>query len=250
MNRLAQTVSLSLWALGTLLLLQGCTGLPNKEQKYERIPPVKPAAVKPVAVVPVPIPELAPVAEGISGSLYRANYPVQIFSDRRAYRVGDILTINIAGDNFDIKKDSNTTLDKNGSIAFNDPTIFGKTGASILGSGRSLAFNASPTRQSYGNTNLKRASKLTEGQIAVQVVQVLPNGALRVQGEKWLQLNNEAEFVRVSGMLRPEDISTNNEVASTKLAQARITYSGVGSDADVHEPGWGTKIINSPWFPF
>jgi flagellar L-ring protein precursor FlgH len=235
----------------SLVFMIGCTGMPNTEQRYERIPPAKPLAVKPVAVQPkMPMPVVETVTQPPNGSLYRTNYPVQIFSDRRAYRLGDILTIKIENDNFTFSKESSTTLDKNGSVSIADPTIFGKTGASILGSGRSLAFTAAPTRQAKGETNLSRSSKLEKGQIAVQVVQVMPNGTLKVQGEKWLQINNEAEFVRVSGLLRPEDINTNNEVLSTKLAQARVTYSGIGSDADVHEPGWGTKAVNSPWFPF
>lgn len=225
-------------------LMTGCTGMPEVGQKYERIPEEKPVVTVPKNIpvpVAIPAPGVVETGQPVTGSLYRANYPVQIFSDRRAYRIGDILTIKIEGE-AKFSKDSDTTLDKNGSLNLSAPTVFGQTRPQ-------LGIDIKPTRQSKGASKFSRNSS-QNGVIAVQVVSVLPNGALKVQGEKWFQLNNEAEFVRVSGILRPEDISTNNEVSSTKLAQARVTYSGIGSQADVHEPGWLTKSVNSPWFPF
>ena len=174
---------------------------------------------------------------------------MQLFSDRRAYRVGDILTVKLS-DKTEITKESGTSFDKSSSIDIADPTIFGKSGAAILGSGRSLGFNVAPKRGFNGNSDLSRKNEIKESYISVQVVEILPNGSLRVAGEKWLRLNNDAEFVQVSGLVRPEDINTNNEVSSKRLAQANITYSGVGSEQDLHRQGWLTRALNSPWFPF
>lgn len=241
LNGLLLTFTVLAGIVLTGIVLTGCASQP---QQYNRIPEHRPVIAQPVAQ---PVQEQRTVTNP-TGSLYQMAYNAQMFSDRRAYRVGDILTIKLEEEN-KFSKDADTTMDKNGSITMNDPVLFGRTGASILGSGNSLAFNIEPSRQSYGSSNYNRNSK-QEGSIAVQVVAVLPNGALQVRGEKWYQLNNEAELMHVSGILRPEDIDTNNEVSSKKLAQSKITYSGVGSEADLHEPGWLSKALNSPWFPF
>jgi flagellar L-ring protein precursor FlgH len=71
-----------------------------------------------------------------------------------------------------------------------------------------------------------------------------------VQGEKWLNLNRGEEYIRVSGLLRPEDIDANNTVSSLRLADARIAYSGTGELADSNQPGWLTRFFLNPIFPF
>ena len=225
-----------------VLALAGCSTAP--QQKILRQIPVAEQAV-------VQAPEQPVVNTSVDhhGSLFSKAYSMQLFSDRRAYRTGDILTVKLE-DGTRITKDSNTTLDKRGTLSMSDPVIFGKTGADILGGANSLAFNVAPNRNFTGNTALSRGYSIQSGYVTVQVMDVLKSGALRVKGEKWLKLNNEAEFVRLSGLVRPEDIDTNNEVSSRRLADARITYSGVGYQENIHEPGWLMKIMNSPFFPF
>ncbi len=225
-----------------MLLTAGCSTAP--QQKILRDIPVAEEAVVKMSVQPAVIQS----AEH-HGSLFRKAYSMQLFSDRRAYRTGDILTVKLE-DGTRITKDSNTTMDKRGTISMADPVIFGKTGADILGGANSLAFNVAPNRNFTGNTALSRGYNIQSGYVTVQVTAVMSNGALRVKGEKWLKLNNEAEFVRLSGLVRPEDIDTNNEVSSRRLAEAKITYSGVGYQENVHEPGWLLKLVNSPFFPF
>lgn len=244
-------VSLSHPVLALLgLMLAGCGA-------QQKMMPVKPDALpSSVKIDPTKMPQMLQersveeVTRTESGSLFRHNYSVQLFSDRRAYRVGDILTVNLEGGT-KITKKANSAMNKNGEIKISDPILFGRTGASILGSGYSLDTTIpSPTRKFNGDTGLSRESTVSKGSIAVQVTGVMPNGTLMVQGESWLMLNDEAEFVRISGILRPEDISTDNEVSSKKLAQARVTYSGVGAQGDALKPGWLTRMVNSPWFPF
>ncbi len=87
------------------------------------------------------------------------------------------------------------------------------------------------------------------GTITVMVTQVYPNGNLHVRGEKWININEGDEFVRVSGIIRTEDISPDNQIDSNRLADARITYSGRGSFANSSKPGWLMKFLASPWFP-
>ena len=72
----------------------------------------------------------------------------------------------------------------------------------------------------------------------------------QVRGEKWLQLNRGNEFIRISGLVRKEDISPDNSILSTRLADVRIAYSGTGSLADSNETGWLTQFFVSDLWPF
>ena len=77
-----------------------------------------------------------------------------------------------------------------------------------------------------------------------------PNGIIAVRGEKWMTLNTGDELVRIAGLVRADDIATDNTVSSTRVADARITYSGTGSFADANQPGWFDRFFLSPLFPF
>jgi flagellar L-ring protein precursor FlgH len=81
------------------------------------------------------------------------------------------------------------------------------------------------------------------------VVEVLPNQNLIIRGEKWLTLNNGDEYIRLTGVIRPADVTPTNEIESTKIANARIQYSGTGSFAKSQEKGWLTKFFSSTWWP-
>ena len=79
---------------------------------------------------------------------------------------------------------------------------------------------------------------------------MLPNGNLMVRGEKWMTLNNGDEYIRIRGMLRKEDVTLQNTVSSTKLANARISYGGTGDLANSQKMGWLSKFFNSIYWPF
>ncbi len=78
------------------------------------------------------------------------------------------------------------------------------------------------------------------------VAEVLPNGILSVRGEKWMTLNTGNELVRIAGLVRADDIATDNTVSSTRVADARITYSGTGAFADASQPGWLDPLLPQP----
>lgn len=82
------------------------------------------------------------------------------------------------------------------------------------------------------------------------VQEVLPNGLLRVAGEKNLMLNQGEEFVRLKGFVRAADVDADNRVSSLRVANARIAYSARGALAEANQPGWLTRFFNSPWLPF
>jgi flagellar L-ring protein precursor FlgH len=88
------------------------------------------------------------------------------------------------------------------------------------------------------------------GSIAVTASQVLPNGNLLVQGEKWIQINQGGEFVRLKGIVRPYDVSSRNTVLSTHVADAKISYGGRGTLDEANVTGWMARFFMSPLWPF
>jgi flagellar L-ring protein precursor FlgH len=111
------------------------------------------------------------------------------------------------------------------------------------------AIDASADRSFQGDATSTQQNALT-GAVTVIVQEVLPNGLLRVAGEKRLQLNQGEEFLRVKGYLRAADIDSENQVSSLRVANARIAYSGQGSLADANSPGWLTRFFTGPLMPF
>ena len=93
-------------------------------------------------------------------------------------------------------------------------------------------------------------SNKLQGTITVMVSDVLPNGLLEVRGEKWMTLNRGEEFIRIRGYVRPEDVLPDNTIASTKVADVRITYSGNGELAQSNRQGWASRFFSSEWWPF
>ena len=120
---------------------------------------------------------------------------------------------------------------------------------SILGQAVTLNNNPTSTNvnQSRGFDGAAEADQENRllGSIAVTVTDVLPNDLLVIRGEKWMTLTNGEEFIRLSGLIRPDDVASNNTISSTKVADARISYSGTGDLASVNEQGWLLKVFNS-----
>ena len=101
---------------------------------------------------------------------------------------------------------------------------------------------------SKGQAKADQSNSL-QGNISVSVAKVLPNGNLVVRGEKWIMLNNGNEYIRITGLIRPEDVTSDNSVSSQKVANARIYYGGTGDLANSQEQGWLTSFFNGPWWP-
>lgn len=180
-----------------------------------------------------------------TGSLFKENYVNNIYSDSKAHRVGDIIAV-ILSESTQANKNAKTELKKESNSAL-DPVI-GLGGTSPLINGNALQFEINQNSKFKGDSKANQGNSLS-GDISVHVLRVLPNGNLMIRGEKWLTLNNGDEYIRLTGVIRPKDINSNNTVLSTKVANARIQYAGTGSFADGNEQGWLTKFFNSPWWP-
>ncbi|AMZ72008.1 MULTISPECIES: flagellar basal body L-ring protein FlgH [Pseudomonas] len=186
-----------------------------------------------------------------NGSIYQAGFEQNLYSDRKAFRVGDIITITL-NERTQASKNANSQIDKTSETSVGLTSLFGSslTTNNPIGS-NDLSLNAgySADRATKGDSQSGQSNSLT-GSITVTVADVLPNGIIAVRGEKWLTLNTGDELVRIAGMVRADDISTDNTVPSTRVADARITYSGTGAFADASQPGWFDRFFLSPKFPF
>lgn len=180
-----------------------------------------------------------------TGSLFKENYVNNIYSDSKAHRIGDIISV-ILSESTQAKKNAKTELKKENNSTL-DP-IVGLGGTPVTFNGNTAQFGINQTSKFKGDAKADQGNSLS-GDISVHVLRVLPNGNLMIRGEKWITLNNGDEYIRLTGVIRAKDINSNNTILSTKIANARIQYSGTGSFADVNEQGWLTKFFNSSWWP-
>lgn len=194
-------------------------------------------SVRPVYSKPLPIND---------GAIYKSGFEVSLFEDRKARRVGDIITI-VLSEQTNASKTASTSTSKDSSIDFPSPTILGRT---ITRNGVPILSNdVDAAREFTGEGDSTQSNSLT-GNIAVTIVEVLANGNLMVRGEKLLTLNQGSERIQLSGIIRAADVSTDNTVLSTQVADAKIKYAGEGMLADANNPGWLTRFFNSEWWPF
>lgn len=180
-----------------------------------------------------------------NGSIFNPMMVNSLYSDAKATRVGDIITV-ILRENTSASKSAGTTRQRDHELNL-DP-IVGLNGANATIGGNSLQFAINAGTDFVGDAAANQSNNLN-GNISVTVVQVMQNGNLIVRGEKWLTLNQGDEYIRLTGIVRPQDINPSNEIISTKIANARIQYSGTGSFARSQEEGWLTKFFHSGWWP-
>lgn len=180
-----------------------------------------------------------------TGSLFKENYVNNIYSDSKAHRIGDIISV-ILSESTQANKNAKTELSKDNKASLDPITGLAGTPATI--GGKSIQFGLSQSTEFKGDAKADQGNSLS-GDISVHVLRVLPNGNLMIRGEKWITLNNGDEYIRLTGVIRAKDINSNNTILSTKIANARIQYAGTGSFADTNEQGWLTKFFNSGWWP-
>ncbi len=181
-----------------------------------------------------------------TGSIYQPDQPIELFSDIKAFRVGDVLTITLT-EKTDASSKSATETDKQDSIDLAAKTLFGQS--PTLSSFNPFSVGAENKRKFSGTADTSQSNSLT-GEITVMVTKVMKNGLLKVKGEKILEINQGAEYLRFSGIVRSRDISANNVVSSTKVANARISYGTGGAMGSVNKQGWLTRFFNSEYWPF
>jgi flagellar L-ring protein precursor FlgH len=194
---------------------------------------------KPVQM-PMPKPE---VASYNPNSLWRSGSRA-FFKDQRAHQVGDILTVAVnITDKANIENDtqrSRTNKEDSGITDFIGAKTLGAQAQKVL-PGRILTADSTASSEGKGSVDRKEALQTN---VAAVVTQVLPNGNLVVEGKQEIRVNYEIRELIVAGIVRPEDIQSDNTIDSTKIAQARIAYGGRGQIMDVQQPRYGQQVMD------
>jgi len=216
------------------VLLSACTSVPFEADVYPNDPAYAPVSAQ--SLTPPP---------NVSGSLFNSGYRSGLYTDQQARRIGDIITV-IFNEQYRSRKSAETSTEKDSSAAITPNVIAGMVpGWRNIG----LDTDYDSAKDFSGKGEADRSNSLT-GQISVSVADILPNGILKIRGEKWLTLSEGDEYIRITGMIRPQDITPDNTVSSSKVADARISFGGRGSLNNSTKQGWGDRILNSPWWPF
>lgn len=197
-------------------------------------------------------PEFAPAmpqqvqAPAQYNAIYQPGTSLLLFEDIKARRIGDMITV-VLQEQTDAEKSADTGTSKSTSTEIMDPIIFGN---SPTHNGNPVFRNSLESEHAFDGAGESSQSNSLSGSVTVSVVEVLANGNLRVQGEKWISINQGEEYIRLRGIVRPSDINADNTISSTRVANAQIQYSGNGLLKETNTMGWLARFFNGPWMPF
>jgi flagellar L-ring protein precursor FlgH len=198
-----------------------------------------------------PVEVYATPAVKTEGSLFNDDSRPDFFSDMKAQRVGDIITINIV-ETSRATKQANTSTSRNNAVSSTVNSLFGleKPGVMPTPGGFNLlgGVDVSSSSSFTGAGSTSRTENIT-AKISCRIIQVLPNRNLVVRGSQEIMVNNEKQYITVQGVIRPADVATDNSVLSTYLADARIEYTGQGDISNRQREGWLTRFMGNIW-PF
>ncbi|WCE28992.1 flagellar basal body L-ring protein FlgH [Vibrio sp. SCSIO 43137] len=174
-----------------------------------------------------------------TGSLFNSNYASNLYDDSKPHGVGDIVTV-MMDENTKAAKSADADLSKSNDASMDPLSVGGKP---LTINDYNFSYELKNGNKFKGNSSANQSNSIT-GSITVEVIDVLANGNLVIRGEKWLTLNTGDEYIRLSGTIRPDDISFENTIASTRISNARIQYSGTGTQQDMQEPGFLARFFN------
>ncbi len=192
-----------------------------------------------------------------NGAIYQTGHGVAWFEDMRARRVGDLLTVKLV-EKTTGSKAADTELKKNSSTQLNNATVLGvqptKSAPGFIpfvpdGSNFTTETNMTSAHSFKGEGDASQSNML-QGEITVSVIEVLPNGNMKVRGEKRIGINKGNEYIKVSGIVRPQDVDTSNTVLSTKIADPTLVYVGDGPMSETNSIGWLARFFIGAMMPF
>jgi flagellar L-ring protein precursor FlgH len=198
------------------------------------------AGYKPVQM-PMPAPQPAVYNPN---SLWRSGSRA-FFKDQRAHQIGDILTVTVnITDKAAIENEtqrSRTNKEDSGVTDYIGSKTLGASAAKAILPGRILTADSNASSEGKGSVNRQEALQTN---VAAVVTQVLPNGNLVVEGKQEVRVNFEIRELIVAGIVRPENIQSDNTIDSSKIAEARIAYGGRGQLTDVQQPRYGQQVLD------
>ncbi len=191
-----------------------------------------------------PMPQENQVAGRNANSLWQPGSRA-FFKDQRARNVGDILRVKVTIDD-QAQIDNKTETTRQNSENVGAPNFMGLENVitALPGSqNKNSLVNVNSDKQVTGDGKIDRKEKI-ETEVAAIVTQILPNGNMVIQGKQEIRINAEVREVGIAGVVRPEDIASDNTIKSTQIAEARIIYGGRGTLSDVQQPRYGSQIID------
>jgi flagellar L-ring protein precursor FlgH len=237
----------TLLALGFILVLSSCSSSQIERLEWiGKAPPMEPMQPKKQEdIVNWPAQSEAPVLPTTSSSLWASNSKT-FFKDQRANKVGDILKVKVSI-NDKATFDNKTERKREESDNTSAPSVFGlekKIAGLLPGKGDPASLlDMSNKVNNKGEGNIERQETINT-EIAAVVSQVLPNGNFVIYGSQEVRVNFEVRQLTIQGVIRPEDISTNNEIKSSQVAEARISYGGKGVITDIQQPRIGNQVAD------
>jgi flagellar L-ring protein precursor FlgH len=193
--------------------------------------------------VQMPMPAAQPAVYN-PNSLWRSGSRA-FFKDQRAHQIGDILTVTVnITDKANIENEtqrSRVNKEDSGVTDYIGSKTLGASAAKAILPGRILTADSNASSEGKGSVNRQEALQTN---VAAVVTQVLPNGNLVVEGKQEVRVNFEIRELIVAGIVRPEDIQSDNTIDSSKIAEARIAYGGRGQLTDVQQPRYGQQVLD------
>jgi flagellar L-ring protein FlgH len=233
-----------------LLALAALGGCANVKDALRVTPQLSPVGMGPPLTTPPPtgLP-MPPVQEQryAANSLWRAGART-FFNDQRAARVGDLLTVKIQID--DSAQVSNSTDRSRTSSTSTGVTNFLGLEKAISRALPTGAVDTSSLINGEGDTSMAGSGAVNRQEkieltMAAMVTQVMPNGNLAIAGRQEVRVNSELRELTVAGIIRPEDIASDNTIRNSQIAEARISYGGRGVISTVQKPAWGQRISDA-----
>lgn len=190
------------------------------------------------------------------GSIYSAAESTDMYADNRAHQVGDIVLIKVV-ENSKSKSKADTTAGKTSTSELGVTAAFGRNSIGpLFGMGGPLTgtVGVDPMLATSSTSNLKatgetKRENYVTATIGARVLQVLPGGVLQIQGAREVRVNEETQYMVISGLVRSRDIDSDNSVESTQLADSKVEYYGEGVLADKQRQGWLSRLLDNVW-PF
>jgi len=174
-----------------------------------------------------------------------------LYADNKARTIGDMVTITIA-EKASASKEASTDSGRTSSLSASIPNFLGIEKSDTLAQNPNIDL-ATLLKADFGNSFKGNGKTVRKedliASLTTQVIQVYPNGNLKIRGGKEVQVNDETQVIYLTGIIRPVDIMANNTIDSSQILNAKISYTGKGAVSDKQSPGWMTRVIDNVW-PF
>lgn len=212
-------------------VMSACSLVKNKIE-HETFKPTPPVVIK--------------LPKDDNGAIFRPEMNVGLFDDNNARNIGDILTI-VLNENTNASSSANTSATKDQKVDLPSPKL---AGDKVTKDGKEILNNEIEAGREFNGQGASAQNSSFSGTISVTVAKVLPNRNLVIRGEKLVRLNQAEEFIRFSGIVRPQDIKPNNTVESNQVANVHVMYAGNGAISAANSMGALGRFFQGKAWPY